>query len=330
MRIKYILIILVMSLFIGCLAGCSLENAITGASSGTPNINDPEEDRANTENVTGDTTEKNTMYTDKNGDVAYIPEGFAVSSKEDEQTVSAGLVIIGPDGSEFVWIPTTKTELKTRDFGNYVSWGGPFEDYYDETELESYKAMVASTQRYGGFYMGRYEASFSGGDDISNYTPASKRGAEPWVRFDPADTDAVCRNLYADNDSVQGFFPWGINYDTTLQWLIDSGCKSKNEVASDSTNWGNYSNDTFSPDAGGRATGAWEEAKANNIYDLAGNNWEWTQERYGSGSYVMRGGGYDLMGGECPGSAYPAALRDPLPGSDRHPNVTFRIALYLQ
>ena len=74
----------------------------------------------------------------------------------------------------------------------------------------------------------------------------------------------------------------------------------------------------------------WEEAKANNIYDLAGNNWEWTQEQYGSGNYVMRGGGYNLMGGSCPGSSYPAALRDPLPGSNRHPNVTFRVALYLK
>lgn len=74
----------------------------------------------------------------------------------------------------------------------------------------------------------------------------------------------------------------------------------------------------------------WEETKANNIYDLAGNNWEWTQERYGSGDYVMRGGGYNLMGGACRGSDYPAALRDPLPGNDHHPNVTFRIALYLK
>lgn len=74
----------------------------------------------------------------------------------------------------------------------------------------------------------------------------------------------------------------------------------------------------------------WEEAKANNIYDLAGNNWEWTQERHGSGSYVMRGGGYNLMGGSCPGYAYPAALRDPLPGNGRHLNVVFRIALFVR
>ena len=145
----------------------------------------------------------------------------------------------------------------------------------------------------------------------------------------PQDTTVVCQNLYADSDTVLGFFPWGINYDTTLQWLIDSGCKTEEEVARGSSSWGNYSNDTFSENVAGQFTGQWEETKANNIYDLAGNSWEWTQERYGSDSYVMRGGGYNLMGGSCPGSQYPAALRDPLPGNDHHPNVPFRAALYL-
>ena len=75
-------------------------------------------------------------------------------------------------------------------------------------------------------------------------------------------------------DIIQGFFPWGANYDTTPQWLVDSGCKIEEEVARDS--------------------------------------------------------GYNLMGGSCLGSQYPAALRDPLPGNDHHPNVTFRVALYLK
>lgn len=44
-------------------------------------------------------------YTDGNGDKATIPEGFKVSEKEDEKDISDGLVVIGPDGSEFVWVP---------------------------------------------------------------------------------------------------------------------------------------------------------------------------------------------------------------------------------
>ena len=134
--------------------------------------------------------------------------------------------------------------------------------------------MIASVEQYGGFYIGRYEASQG-----QNNFPASKRvsDSEPgriWVQFSPQDTVIACENLYADNDTVQGFFPWGINWDTTLQWLIDSGCKTWEEVARDSPAWGNYSNDAFSNGARGNLTGVWEEAKSNNIYDLAGNNWD--------------------------------------------------------
>ena len=214
-------------------------------------------------------------YTDSSGKVAYIPASFTVSTKSGEKNIDAGLVVIGPDGSEFVWVPTTVTPLAVRDFGSYF-FGDSISSYYDETELPLYKAMVASTEKFGGFYIGRYEASK--GD---NGLPASKRvtasaPGQIWVQYSPQDTTVACQKLYADNDSVQGFFPWGINWDTTLQWLVDSGNKKIGDVKSDSTSWGNYSNDSFSDGARGNYTGAWEEAKANNIYDLAGNNWEWT------------------------------------------------------
>ena len=277
----------------------------------------------------GDIAAGKSIYTDMNGDTAVIPAEFTVSAKDDEQTISRGLVIIGPDGSEFVWVPTTVTSLAARDFGSYFSGGGSLAGYTDETDLPAYQEMVRSTEQFGGFYIGRYEASQG-----QNNIPASKRVTESepgriWVQFSPQDTAKACENLYADNDTVQGFFPWGINWDTTLQWLIDSGAKTAYEVAGDSTSWGNYSNDSFSEGARGNYTGAWEEAKSNNIYDLAGNNWEWTQERNFS-NYVMRGGGYNLMGGPCQGNMYPAALRDPLPGNNHHPNVTFRIGLFVK
>ena len=272
-------------------------------------------------------------YVDSNNDVAYIPAGFVVSDKVDERTINRGLVVIGPDGSEFVWVPTTKTPMGQRDFGSYFS-GGSISYYEDETNLGTYQAMIQSVSKYGGFYMGRFEASYGGGDSQSSYYPASKRVDEShsgriWTNFSPQDATIACENMYSNNSTVRGFFPWGINWDTTLQWLIDSGDKTRDQVIRDSTSWGNYSNDSFSPNAGGEYTGAWEQAKSNNIYDLAGNNWEWTQER-NSSNYVMRGGGYNLMGGSCPGDRYPAALRDPLPGNNHHPNVTFRVALHLR
>ena len=35
------------------------------------------------------------------------------------------------------------------------------------------------------------------------------------------------------------------------------------------------------------------------------------------------------LNASCPGSRYPAAIRDPLPGNNHHPNVCFRVALFL-
>ena len=274
-----------------------------------------------------------TVYVDKNGETAYIPGDFAVSDDQYEQTIKTGLVVIGPDGSEFVWVPTTETALTRRDFKSYYS-GSSFSTYWDDTDLPAYKAMTESVNLYGGFYMGRYEASYASGAKLSDYTPASKpvtqdKPGRIWVQFSPQDATVACENLYSDNPTVQGFFPWGVNWDTTLQWIIDSGSKTWDDIAVNSTSWGNYSDDSFSPNARGNYTGAFEQAKANNIYDMAGNNWEWTQERQGSSNYAMRGGGYNLMGGSCSGGRFPAALRNSLPGNDHHPNVCFRVALYL-
>ena len=144
----------------------------------------------------GETAATKSKYIDGNGDSAVIPAKFTVSDREDEQTIRSGLVVIGPDESEFVWIPTTQTPLAVRDFGSYFA-GGSISGYYDETELESYQEMAKSTELYGGFYMGRFEAGYGSGDSVSNYIPASKRvtGDNPgriWVQFSPQDTTVAC------------------------------------------------------------------------------------------------------------------------------------------
>lgn len=57
-------------------------------------------------------TTKKDNYTDRNKDTATIPEGFKVSDKSQEEgrnltQINTGLVVIGADGSEFVWIPVS-------------------------------------------------------------------------------------------------------------------------------------------------------------------------------------------------------------------------------
>ena len=50
---------------------------------------------------------ENRQYIDSNGDKAIIPAGFAISSLEGEQLIDTGLVVLGEDGSEFVWVPVS-------------------------------------------------------------------------------------------------------------------------------------------------------------------------------------------------------------------------------
>ena len=76
------------------------------------------EDPSDTENIvtTPPTTEvgKDTIFKDPNSNdkEAYIPKGFKVSGVADEQKIDTGLVVIAPDGSEFVWVPVNKTTLE--------------------------------------------------------------------------------------------------------------------------------------------------------------------------------------------------------------------------
>ncbi|MCI8587626.1 MAG: SUMF1/EgtB/PvdO family nonheme iron enzyme, partial [Clostridia bacterium] len=109
--------------------------------------------------------------------------------------------------------------------------------------------------------------------------------------------------------------------DEVLKWLIDTGSKTNEEVAKDSTSWGNYNNATFeyTNTSGGTSTkavsnngtmiptGSTEYTNANNIYDLAGNVWEWTMEASGGAYRNCRGGRYYSTG-----SGYPAHFRYPI------------------
>ena len=65
--------------------------------------------------TTPPTTEvgKDTIFKDPNSrdKEAIIPKGFKVSEEPTEQKIDTGLVVIAPDGSEFVWVPVDKETL---------------------------------------------------------------------------------------------------------------------------------------------------------------------------------------------------------------------------
>ena len=122
-----------------------------------------------------------------------------------------------------------------------------------------------------------------------------------------------CKNIKGTNTNVVTGMIWGKQWDRTLMWLIETGNKTKEQIADDSTSWGNYSNATFeyvnssgsettkNENSGTRIpTGSTEYTKANNIYDLAGNVWDWTMEAYSTSSRVYRGGYYYSNGTNYP------------------------------
>ena len=182
-----------------------------------------------------------------------------------------------------------------------------------ELFVDEYKAMIESVSKYGGFYIGRYELSEAGVQkDKATLTSTN------WYNL-----YNVCRNSKLQaSDKVKTQMIWGCQWDVTMNWLISSGAKTSDEVNKDSSSWGNYYGTSVKADggktelkaSGTRAklnTGKTTFTMANNIYDLAGNCYEWTQEANYAHNRASRGGSY---GGN--GSSYPASYRNFISSSD--------------
>ena len=138
---------------------------------------------------------------------------------------------------------------------------------------QEFNRMIASVEKYGGFYIGRYETG-----NINQETPVVRKGNSSISSVAWYNSYKRCKNLRGSNTNVETGIIWGNQWDRTLMWLVESGNKTKEEICKDSTSWGNYSNST-EPGAGSkRPTGYSETWKANNIYDLAGNVNDLTME----------------------------------------------------
>ena len=105
----------------------------------------------------------------------------------------------------------------------------------------------------------------------------------------------VAASFFMKKEFAQSHLTYGAEYDSVLKWLIDSGTKTDTEVTHNSSGWGNYWKQKGALDKVVE-TGSSEEWCANNIYDLAGNVDEWTQEKVGEKYHVIRGGYCKVMG----------------------------------
>lgn len=328
---------------------------------------------------------KDTEYKDKNGDTVTIPEGFKISMADTMNTVKKGLVVKDENDNEWVWIEVPEDVFTTAnndtDYDNIKAdlieyakdyrKGSNNQDYnwddewYDGCGLtkdeyeNNYKAMLSSVYNNMGFWISRYEI----GDETAtnnNYSTrtdtsgtkgktVSKRSMIPynWVTCEEAQNLA---SKMSPNSNQTSSLLFGIQWDLTCKFLEENSELTYANIATDSTNWGNYSNSSIKLTKGKYntskfsdnewleiipsvktstmllTTGASEETRKMNIYDFAGNEWEWTLEYAKSDvNYPCndRGGYRNSFGYSAP-----AAYRLNRTKILKDHSIAFRIALY--
>ncbi len=250
-------------------------------------------------------TESAKEYQDAKGNVATIPIDFAIVPGKTD--IENGLVISDVEndtedtGNQFVWVPVDNMTTFVREVGYYngqiqtetngiVDFSKCSEPY--ETNLgekQEYENMLASVKEYGGFYIGRYEISNDGAEKAQ-----SKKGKEPWVNIkwgnSMTETNGgiveKARNMYREVESEKGkvvsTLVYGVAWDETIRFIK----KNYPNIEKDSSGYGNYEKSSTIP------TGSKDEYALNNIYDIAGNVWEWTMEVYSTSTRAHRGGSY--------------------------------------
>ena len=203
-----------------------------------------------------------------------------------------------------------------------------------------YDNMLKSVYNHGGFWIGRYEAGQDVGraeaGDISNdLKPYSKFDKIPimWVTCSQAQTLATrVENVDSEYNSSLMF---GVQWDCVLKYLKEKNAVDVDGLTEDSSNWGNYSGvettitrgrywsfaDSYPTplfkDVGTShtratsgapecfSTGAIPDNMAKqNIFDLAGNVFEWTLEH--AASKADRPCSY--RGGNCIASGWVAPV----------------------
>ena len=179
----------------------------------------------------------------------------------------------------------------------------------------------------GGFYIARFEAGIAENmpqEELNvdssaiygtgTYKPVSKQGVIVWnyIQWGDANDDTnsgngavtVARNMYPEEDTNYGVVStliYGTQWDAALKFIgaYNVGENGYDTYAIDSTGMGNYSGigegDPTSEEPA--VSGSSETFRQKNIYDMAGNVYEWTMEKYNT-DCVGRAGTYNDSGSE--------------------------------
>ena len=228
----------------------------------------------------------------------------------------------------------------------------------------AYQKMLKSIYTYGGFWIGRYEAGIEGTTtettnarsshsniEIGKSPKAiSQKDAIPYNYVYCSEAQALAKEM-TPNSNYTSSLMFGIQWDLVCKYLEVKSTLEAPDINSNSTSWGNYSNvgRTISSDKAKQSTdygntwtaitgtkpassvllttGTSEETNKMNIYDFAGNEFEWTLENtsFSSVPCAHRGGDYNNSG-----SSNPASNRGYRGSTIASNNIGFRSALYVK
>ena len=220
----------------------------------------------------GNTEVKTTKYTNSE-----IISGITRGLPGDTSSFREPDLVLGSDGTSY-------------DYANYATAGFGGLENMAETMVSEYDEMIRSIEKYKGFYIGRYELTANG--EKTGATQTCENGVN-WYRL-----YANCKKWAKEGSKVKTRMIWGLQWDVTCNWLAGSGFD-----ITDSSKWGNYSNNDANGAGSKQNTGFSKSWKANNIYDFAGNCVEFTQEAYGTSGRAVRGGVYINYGSRLPASS---------------------------
>ncbi|CDC80848.1 uncharacterized protein BN667_01039 [Clostridium sp. CAG:465] len=230
--------------------------------------------------------------------------------------------------NEFVWVPATESTY--RKDTSFPSWNN-IKPTGDDSLPNGITDETVDVVKYGGFYIGRYEAgipenqsSIDGkSDSTSNVkgVPVSKKDATVWTYIDYTNAKANSESMIS-NEYVQTGLLTGKAWDTVCHWI-----KSDDELK-DSRTYGNYKNSLEPANVTGygtiQVTGFSDKWMQKNIYDLAGNLSEWTSEFDGDLSIYRGGSQY------TDGDNFPVLGRSSSNVSNSYSVVSFRVRLYIR
>ena len=222
--------------------------------------------------LSGSTGVKTTKYTNSaiiNGTARGLP-GSTIYREPD--------IVVGSDGASY-------------DYANYATAGFSSLANMAETMKSDYEEMIASLEKYKGFYIGRYELTANG--EKTGATQTCTNGVNWYTLYKNCTTLAV-------GSKVKTRMICGLQWDATCNWLSNSDPAYS---ITDSSTWGNYANNTATGHGSKQNTGYSEIWKANNIYDFAGNCVEFTQEANDTCIRAYRGGIFDGNGSILPASS---------------------------